>query len=110
MGSTAVAEACCQPVMHSSNEQQGSYFALTSAAVHWCCITAHLYEQQTLLRRGCLWLLLAAVQQICPPAGNRFSICSATKLLAQSAVSVCVKVKVKGQGEGQTLAFFLAGK
>ena len=37
------------------------------------------------------------------------SLCSARKLLAQSAVSVsvCVEVKVKGQGEGQILAFFL---
>jgi len=35
------------------------------------------------------------------------SLCSARKLLAQSAVSVCVEVKVKGQGEGQTLAIFL---
>jgi len=35
------------------------------------------------------------------------SLCSARKLLAQSAVSVCVEVKVKEQGEGQTLAIFL---
>jgi len=37
------------------------------------------------------------------------SLCSARKLLAQSAVSVCVcaEVKVEGQGEGQTLAIFL---
>ena len=32
------------------------------------------------------------------------SLCSGRKLLAQSAVSVCVKVK--GQGEGQSLAKF----
>ena len=32
--------------MQSSTQQQGSYFALTSAAVHWSCITAHLYEGQ----------------------------------------------------------------
>ena len=46
IGVIAVAQACCEPVLLSSTEQQGSYFALTSAAVHWCCITAHLYEGQ----------------------------------------------------------------
>jgi len=33
--------------VQSSNEQQGSYFALTSAAVLWCCITAHLCGEQS---------------------------------------------------------------
>ena len=33
---------CCRAALNS----KGSYFALTSAAVHWCCITAHLYEEQ----------------------------------------------------------------
>ena len=32
--------------MLSSTEQWGSYFALTNAAVHWCCITVHLCEEQ----------------------------------------------------------------
>ncbi len=41
-----MAQACCEPVLQSSTEQQGSYFALSSAAVHWSCITAHLYEGQ----------------------------------------------------------------
>ena len=39
-------QACCEAVLQSSTEQQGSYSALTSAAVLWCCITAHLYEEQ----------------------------------------------------------------
>jgi len=33
-------------VLQSSTEQWGSFSALTSAAVLWCCITAHLYEEQ----------------------------------------------------------------
>jgi len=41
-----VAQGCCEPVLQGSTEQQGSYFALTSAAMPWCCITAHLYEEQ----------------------------------------------------------------
>ena len=45
----AAAQACCEPVLQSSTEQQGScfaYSALTSAAVLLCCINAHLYEEQ----------------------------------------------------------------
>ena len=33
--------------LQSSTEQQASCSALTSAAVHKCCITAQLHEQQT---------------------------------------------------------------
>jgi len=32
--------------LQSSTEQWGSYLALTSAAGLWCCITAHMYEEQ----------------------------------------------------------------
>jgi len=32
--------------LQSSTEQQGRYFALTGAGVHWSCITAHLYDEQ----------------------------------------------------------------
>jgi len=39
-------DSCCEPVLQSRTGQQGSYFALTSAAVHWSCITAHLYEEE----------------------------------------------------------------
>ncbi len=41
-----VAQACCEPGLQSSSEQWGSDFALTNAALHWCCITAHLCEKQ----------------------------------------------------------------
>jgi len=41
-----VAQGCCEPVLQGSTEQQGSYFALTSAAMPWCFISAHLYEEQ----------------------------------------------------------------
>ncbi len=46
VGVLAVAQACCVASLQSSTEEQGSYFALTSAAVHWPCITAHLCEEQ----------------------------------------------------------------
>ena len=46
IGVIAVTQACCEASLQSSTEQQGSCFALTSAAVHWSCITAHLYEWQ----------------------------------------------------------------
>ena len=45
--SIAVAQACSELALQSSAEQWGIYFALTSAAVHWCCITVQLYEEQT---------------------------------------------------------------
>ena len=39
-------QACSEPDSHSSTEQWGAYFALSSAAVHWYCITGQLYEEQ----------------------------------------------------------------
>ncbi|DBA89324.1 TPA: hypothetical protein ACH3X2_004768 [Trebouxia sp. C0005] len=36
--------ACCEPVLQSSTEQWGMHFAQTSAALHVCWLTAHLYE------------------------------------------------------------------
>ncbi len=45
-GVIAGAHACCEASLQGSSEQQGSYFAQTSAAVHRCCIAAHLYEMQ----------------------------------------------------------------
>jgi len=42
----ALAQACCESVVQRSTEKWGSYFALTSAAMHWCRTTAHLYEEQ----------------------------------------------------------------
>ena len=39
-------QACSEPDSHSSTEQRGAYFALSSAAVHWYCITGQLYEEQ----------------------------------------------------------------
>ncbi len=38
--------ACCKSVLQSSTEQWGLHFALSSAALHWCWVTAHLYEEQ----------------------------------------------------------------
>ena len=41
-----MAQACSEPDLQSSTAQWGAYFALTSAAVHWYCITGQLYEEQ----------------------------------------------------------------
>ena len=42
----AVKQACSDPVLQSNTEQWGVHFAQSSAAVHFCWITAHLYEEQ----------------------------------------------------------------
>ena len=44
IGVFAVAQACCQPVLHSSTEQGA--IAKSSVALHCCWVTAHLYQQQ----------------------------------------------------------------
>jgi len=41
----AVTQTCCDSVLHSSTEQWEMHFALSSAALHWCWVTAHLYEE-----------------------------------------------------------------
>ena len=61
-----MAQACCEASLQSSTEQQESYVALTSAAVHWCCITAHLYEEQ-------IPIVVSAVAQGCCEASLQSS-------------------------------------
>ena len=46
IGAIAMTQACCEPVLQSTSEQWGMHFARTSAALHLCWFTAHLYEQQ----------------------------------------------------------------
>ncbi len=46
LGVIAVAQGFCEASSQSSSDQQASCFALASAAVHWSCITAHLYGEQ----------------------------------------------------------------
>ncbi len=46
IGVSAVTQACCEVLLQSSTEQWRLHFALTSAAVHFLCVTAHLYEEQ----------------------------------------------------------------
>ncbi len=46
MNVVAVTQACKESVLQSTTEQWGKQFALSSVAVHWCWVTAHLYEQQ----------------------------------------------------------------
>ena len=45
----------------SEHYAAGSYFALTSAAVHWSCNTAHLYEEQISIG------VIAVAQACCEP-------------------------------------------
>jgi hypothetical protein len=65
--------------LQSSTEQQGSYFALTSAAVELSCITAHLYEQQIstgviAVTQGCCE---ASLQSSTEQQGSYFALASA---------------------------------
>jgi hypothetical protein len=46
-GVCAVTQARCQPVFWSNARQWGLHFALCTAAVHCCRITAQLEEEQT---------------------------------------------------------------
>ena len=49
MSVTVVTQTSCEPELRSSTGQWGMQFALLSAAVHFCCVTAHLYGQQSSL-------------------------------------------------------------
>ncbi len=46
MGVIAVIQACCKPVLQSSTEQWEVHPAKKGFAVHWCWVTAHLYESE----------------------------------------------------------------
>ena len=61
IGLIAVAHACCEPVLQSSIQQWGSYIALTSVALLWCCITANLYEEKISIG------VIAVAQAYCEP-------------------------------------------
>ena len=68
-------QPCCEPVLPSSTDV-GNTFAQTSAAVHFCWLTAHMYEEQistgviavTLNPAVCLFCLAALKcgKYICP--------------------------------------------
>ena len=66
IGVIAVAQGCCEPVLQSSTEQWESYSALTSAAVRWSCINAHLCEEQ-------ISIGITAVAQACCKASLQSS-------------------------------------
>ena len=57
----AVTQGCCDPVLQSSSKQRGVHFAQGKAAVHWCWVTAQLYEQQTFIDA------IAVTQDYCEP-------------------------------------------
>ena len=50
----------CRAALNSG----GAYFALTSAAVHWCCITVQLYEEQISIGA------IAVAQACCKPVSQ----------------------------------------
>ena len=54
-------QARSEPDSHSSTEQWGASFVLSSAAVHWYCITVQLYEEQTSIG------VFAVTQGCCQP-------------------------------------------
>ena len=54
-------QACCKPVLQSSTEQWGLELAKNSVAVHWCWVTAHLYEEQIFIG------VIAVIQACCKP-------------------------------------------
>ncbi len=59
-GKCCIAKAC-GPVLQSTTEQWGMYFALTSAAVQFCGLTAHLYGEQISIG------VIAVTQACCEP-------------------------------------------
>ena len=59
LGVFAVAQACCQPLFHSSTEQGA--IAKSSLALHCCWATAHLYQQQISIG------VFAVAQACCQP-------------------------------------------
>jgi len=71
-------------LLQRSTEQQASCSALTSAAVHWCCITAHMYEEQISIG------VTAVEQSCCEPvlqsSTEQWESCSA---LTSAAVHKC---------------------
>ncbi len=54
-------QTSCEPVLQSSTEQWGIQFALSGAAVHFSCVTAHMYEQQISVG------VIAVTQTSCEP-------------------------------------------
>ena len=60
-----MAQACCEPVLQSSIQQWGSYIALTSVALLWCCITAN--EEKILYEEKISIGVIALAQACCEP-------------------------------------------
>ena len=61
IGVIAVIQACCKPVLQSSTELWALHFAKNSVAVHWCWVTAHLYDQQSFIG------VIAVIHASCKP-------------------------------------------
>ena len=86
-------QAGCEPVLQSSTEQQGSNFALNSAAVHWHCITAHLYKEQISIG------VSAVAKSCCEPVlqstteqwGVHFALAAVLQCSGAGSLHTCIK-------------------
>ena len=45
-GVSAGTQACCQAVLQTNLNSREAIMPLTSASVHWCCVTAQLCEEK----------------------------------------------------------------
>jgi len=77
-------QACCEPVLYRSNEQWEMYFVLTGAAVHFCWLTKHLYEQQ--ISMGVLAVTQACCEPVLQSSSEQWGIYFA---LSRAAVHFC---------------------
>jgi len=62
IGDIALILACSEPILQSNPEHWGMQIALTSVAVHWYWVTAHLDEQQMSI--GVIALTLACSEPV----------------------------------------------
>ena len=91
----AVAQACCQPLLHSSTEQGA--IANSSVALPCCWVTAHLYQQQISLSvfavsQACCQLVLhsSTEQGAIAKSSVALHCCWVTAHLYQQQFSLCV--------------------
>ncbi len=54
-------QACCEPVLQSTSERWEVQYSQTSVAVHFCWLTAYLYEDQISIGA------IAVTQACCEP-------------------------------------------
>lgn len=91
MAVDSVAQDCCQPVLHSSTEQQGMHFASNDAAMLWCvallCGWQILVGVDAVAQDRCQLLLHSDAQQ----QGMRFALNNGTE--QQLRLALCCYAK-----------------